>query len=82
MSAPTPEDMAEWPPPNYIDPETRVTETLITLIAGMTLMLVFVAGRIFSRAKIRAGFQADDWIILTGVVCFFLGPCTLQGVRC
>jgi hypothetical protein len=68
MSMPTPEQMAQWPPPNYIDPDTRVTETIAVTAAGTVLMLIFVAGRIGTRFQVKAGFTTGDWIIFAGAV--------------
>ncbi|PGH05023.1 hypothetical protein AJ79_06910 [Helicocarpus griseus UAMH5409] len=68
MSMPTPEEMAKWPPPNYVNPDTRVPETLGVLIGGMSVMLFFVAGRIYTRMRLQVGFGVDDWIIFAGVL--------------
>ncbi|OCK75112.1 hypothetical protein K432DRAFT_429625 [Lepidopterella palustris CBS 459.81] len=63
MSAPTPEQMANWPAPNYINPETRVNVALGWIITTMTLMLLFIAARIYSRAVIKGSFGRDDWVM-------------------
>lgn len=68
MSEPTPSEVAAWPAPNYIDPETRVTVLIATLATGLALMLPFIFGRIYIRLKLRRGFGVDDWIIFVAAV--------------
>jgi hypothetical protein len=72
--------MAQWPPPNYINPETRVSAQLSIIITGTVIMLVFVAGRVVSRLKMKGSFELDDWIILVAAVTapVYVVPCCVN----
>jgi hypothetical protein len=65
---PTPEEIAAWPAPNYVNPNTRVPEFVAVLVCGLALMLPFIVGRIYIRMKVRRQFGTDDWIILAAAV--------------
>jgi hypothetical protein len=69
MPAPTVEQMAHWPAPNYINPSTRVPAVIAVMVVFTTLMVPFLITRIYIRLKIRGGVKLDDWIILTAAVC-------------
>jgi hypothetical protein len=71
MSVPTPQEMAGWPLPNYVNPETRVAPQLGVIITGTIAMVVFVVGRVISRLKMQANFLTDDYIIFVAAVCLF-----------
>jgi len=68
MSAPTPEEIAHWPAPNYVNPKTRAVPLIAVLIVGTVLMLPFVIGRTFTRKQLKARFGIDDWIIFVAAV--------------
>ena len=68
MVTATPEEMANWPIPNYVNPETRVNLALGWIISTMTLMLIFLAARLYSRAILKAALGADDWVMAAAAV--------------
>ena len=68
MVAATPEEMANWPAPNYVNPETRVNLALGWILSTMTLMLLFLAARLYSRVILKAALGADDWVIAAATV--------------
>ncbi|KAF1810284.1 hypothetical protein P152DRAFT_107089 [Eremomyces bilateralis CBS 781.70] len=68
MSLAPPEVMATWPAPNYVNPSTMVPATLGSLLAGMVLMLMFVAARLYIRLNLAKGFGMDDYCIMVGVL--------------
>ena len=68
MVAVTPEEMANWSAPNYVNPETRVNLALGWILSTMTLMLIFLAARLYSRAILKAALGADDWAIAAAAV--------------
>lgn len=68
MSAPTPEEIAHWPAPNYVDPQTRAVPLIAVLVISTVLMLPFVVGRVHMRVNLNGGFGIDDWVILAAAV--------------
>jgi hypothetical protein len=68
MASPTPEEIAQWPPPNYVNPSTRVS-ALIAVMASFTIaMLPFLIARIYMRRCLRGRPGVDDWIIIGSAV--------------
>jgi hypothetical protein len=59
--------MASLPPPNYVNPQTRVAPLVGVVALGLTIMISFVVARIYVR-YLRAVFWADDWIIVAAAV--------------
>jgi hypothetical protein len=49
---PTPADMASWPAPNYVNPETRRPLVLGVEIPLMILIVIFTVLRFYSRLTI------------------------------
>ena len=68
MVAATPEEMANWPTPNYVNPETRVNLALGWILSTMSLMLIFLAARLYSRTTLKPALGADDWVIAAAAV--------------
>ncbi|OCK91609.1 uncharacterized protein K441DRAFT_688848 [Cenococcum geophilum 1.58] len=77
MVTATPEEMANWPTPNYVNPETRVNLALGWILSTTTLMLIFLAARLYSRATLKAALGADDWVIAAAAV--FAVPISIIG---
>ncbi|OCK81925.1 hypothetical protein K432DRAFT_350062 [Lepidopterella palustris CBS 459.81] len=87
MAQPTPEEMAHWPPPNYTDPETRVSAVLGVLISTTALMLLFTAIVISLlgciACKYGIGYHIWDikpgWAVIFSKIAYsaliVLGPC-------
>jgi hypothetical protein len=46
---PTFDDILSWPPPNYVDPETRKPLVLAVEIPLMVLVITFISARIYTR---------------------------------
>lgn len=68
MVAATPEEIANWPTPNYVNPETRVNLALGWILSITTLMFIFLAARLYSRVALKAALGADDWVIAAAAV--------------
>ena len=60
----TPEEISQWPAPNYVDPEKRiwVAPFGITLLCIATLV---IAVRLYARiTRMAGGFGLDDSLII------------------
>ena len=66
---PPPNVLASWPKPNYIDPVTRGPELQIICTLLAVVMVVVLALRVWVRTRIIKAMGADDWLILTALVC-------------
>ena len=59
------EVMATWPPPNFINPESRAALMLACEVPVVTLTVITVALRLISRAFLTVGrINLDDIMIL------------------
>jgi hypothetical protein len=76
MPAPTLQEMALWPAPNYINPHTLVPAVYGATIAFTVLMLPFVFARMHTRLRSRGHLGIDDYIIL-GAAVFSVGSVVL-----
>ncbi|KAF2870875.1 hypothetical protein BDV95DRAFT_607990 [Massariosphaeria phaeospora] len=65
---PTPQEMAAWPAPNYVDPETRRPLVLGINIPLLVLMIAFISMRFYSRTVIVRALGKDDWFMLAAAV--------------
>jgi hypothetical protein len=63
---PTPEDISKWP--NYVDPITRRSLVLGVEIPLINLIIIFTAGRFYSRTIIVKALGWDDWFMLAASV--------------
>jgi hypothetical protein len=68
MLAPTPQEMASWPAPNYINPHTLVPAVYGVTITFTVLMLPFIFARIRMRLRVKGSLGIDDYIILGAAV--------------
>jgi len=71
MRTPPPEVVASWPPPNYIDPETRGPSLLIVNFIFLALSLASLAARLWARLVILRAPGLDDLLITIAIVSFF-----------
>ncbi|ORY16832.1 hypothetical protein BCR34DRAFT_475752 [Clohesyomyces aquaticus] len=65
---PTPADIASWPKPNFVDPETRRPLILGVEIPLCTLVITFTVMRFYSRMVLIRALGADDWFMLAATV--------------
>jgi hypothetical protein len=65
---PTAQEFASFPPPNYVDPETKTAQVLGILIPMTVLVIVFILARIWSRTIIVLAIGMDDWLMLVAAV--------------
>lgn len=73
---PTPQELASFPKPNYVDPITR--RPLIVGVMGiMTVAVMLIMScRLYSRTVLVYAIGWDDWIMLLATVSspFFTEP--------
>ena len=60
--------MVKWPPPNYINPSTRVLAVDVVMLTFTAIMIPFLVARIYMRRNVKRGFGTDDSIIITAGV--------------
>lgn len=65
---PTPAEMAAWPEPNYVDPETYRPLVLAVDIPMTVIVISFVAMRFYSRTVLIFAIGFDDWLMLFAAV--------------
>ena len=65
---PSPELIASWPKPNYIDPQTRGNELLIVVIVFLTLTVLIVSLRLWTRLCLQHNAGPDDLLITLSLV--------------
>ena len=63
MVHPTKEIIATWPAPNFVDPVTRGPGLTIVNAIFITLVIVVVGLRYYTRLRITKSFGLDDWVI-------------------
>jgi hypothetical protein len=69
MSAPTLAEMATWPAPNYVTPQTRVAAVKGVMVTFTALMIPFLIARLHTRLRLKGKLGADDFIIIFAAVC-------------
>jgi type IV secretory pathway VirB3-like protein len=69
MAIATPEEMAAWPKPNFVDPVTRAPIVTGLTISTMVLVTVFTAMRFYGKGILRSALGLDDWMMLVAAVC-------------
>ena len=72
MVTPPPEVIASWPPPNYIDPETRGSSLVVVNFIFLALSLAALAARLWARLVILRAPGLDDFLITIAIVSVFL----------
>ncbi|OCK73749.1 hypothetical protein K432DRAFT_339882 [Lepidopterella palustris CBS 459.81] len=67
-------DPTTWPPPNYVNPHTRVPLILGVNDTTTTLMVIFIASRLYGRSILKNGLGTDDYIMaIAAVVALSMG---------
>jgi hypothetical protein len=67
MKLPPPEVLATWPVPNYIDPEVRGPGLIITQIVLLSIAMIFIAARLYTRIVLVRSFGMDDVLIVVAL---------------
>ena len=70
MRLPPAEIRAQWPEPNYVNPETRGPELLIVEFITLPLALLSLIVRFFVRIHMIGKVESDDWLMLAATVWF------------
>ncbi|CAI6231432.1 unnamed protein product [Periconia digitata] len=65
---PSAEEIASWPAPNYVNPETRRPLVLATAIPLLCLVAIAISVRFYSRIFIVRALGADDWVMLFAAI--------------
>ena len=68
MSAATPDQIASWPAPNYVNPESRGPIVLGLATPSMVLVVIFTGMRFYGKGVLRQALGLDDWIMLAAAV--------------
>lgn len=68
MRLPPFEVWSNWPAPNYTDPEVQGPSLIIVNAVFMTLVVLAVAGRFYSRLCIQKWFGVDDAMMVLAFV--------------
>ena len=68
MFDPTPQEMASWPAPNYVNPHILVPAVYGVTITFTGLMLPFIFTRIYMRLRSQGLLGIDDYIIIGAAV--------------
>jgi hypothetical protein len=63
MTTPTPADIATWPLPNYVDPDTRAGLVLGIEIPFTVVAVLIVGGRMVSPIFTQRTHGLEDWFI-------------------
>jgi hypothetical protein len=64
MTTPTLDQIQSWPPPNFVNPETRVSLLLGIEAPISILTIIFVCARFYSRTYLRHVLGWDDWVMV------------------
>ncbi|PVH93865.1 hypothetical protein DM02DRAFT_540645 [Periconia macrospinosa] len=68
MKWPSPEEIASWPAPNYVNPETRGSLVLGVNVTFSTLVVLFITVRFYSRVFMVKALGVDDWVMLVAAI--------------
>lgn len=68
MQLPPASVIAKWPTPNYVNPESTGAALLITNIVGLSISLVVIGIRLYTRVWMTNNFGWDDVFILLALV--------------
>ena len=68
MVTATPEQMAQWPAPNFTNPVTRAPIVVGLTAPTMVLVVVFTAVRFYGKGILRTALGLDDWMMLVAGV--------------
>ena len=70
---PNAEVIASWPAPNFKDPITRGPALTIINAIFITLVILVVGLRFYTRLRITRSLGLDDWVIALSLVSEFWG---------
>jgi hypothetical protein len=76
MSAPTPEIMATWPMPDYVNLRGIMKPIEAVVYSTTVFMLLFVGSRVFVQVRSKIGMGLDDWFMVAAAVCTANTPLT------
>ncbi|APA07748.1 hypothetical protein sscle_03g025180 [Sclerotinia sclerotiorum 1980 UF-70] len=68
MQLPSPEIIATWPVPNYVDPKMRGNGVLVVNAILFPLALFIILIRLYTRLRISKSFGLDDWLIIAAML--------------
>ncbi|KAJ4398216.1 hypothetical protein N0V85_006342 [Neurospora sp. IMI 360204] len=68
MRIPPPEVRAQWPKPNYDNPERRGPGLVIVELVMLPLSVMFVALRLYVRARLLRKTGWDDWFMIMATI--------------
>lgn len=68
MQLPPVSVLNSWPTPNFINPETRGPEEIITVSVLLALVTIILCIRVYTRLWVSNGFGLDDVLILIAYV--------------
>ena len=68
MRIPPPAVILQWPAPDYTHPKTRGPALLIVNIIFLSIVLIAVTGRFYSRLVIRKQLGLDDYMCVPALV--------------
>ncbi|KAJ8068770.1 hypothetical protein OCU04_002466 [Sclerotinia nivalis] len=68
MQLPSPEILASWPTPNYVDPVTRGNAVLVVNAVLFPVVLFIILIRLYTRLQISKSFGLDDWLIIAAML--------------
>jgi hypothetical protein len=71
MATATPEEMANWPAPNFVNPESRAGVVYGLTAPTLALVIVFTFARFYGKGILRQALGLDDWMMLIAAVRFF-----------
>jgi hypothetical protein len=63
-----PDDVANWPDPDYVDPETHGPVDVVVAWIVAVLITVILCIRFYTRLRLAGGIRADDFFILLAYV--------------
>lgn len=69
MKLATPEEKAQWPAANYVDPVWRGPIVVGLTASTMAVAMVFMVLRFWGKGVLRAALGLDDWMMLIATVC-------------
>lgn len=68
MLLPPTEVLLKWPSPNYENPKTRGSALLVVNLICISLVVIIVGLRLYTRLVIKRWFGVDDVFILLALV--------------
>lgn len=69
MRLPPFEVLLSWPTPNYVNPVTRGHALVVVNSVFLSIVIITVGLRLYTRIFIRRWFGLDDIFILIALVC-------------